>query len=157
MRQRITLYYKIFSLCYKTLLLYTTAHHIALPDQICNVIYITRPPNVTPATQIQSHNYGKTQDFSLRLSITISLSAAPATKNAIPSSPNTTSARENESHEWSASLKRHLHMKRHLQCAEKAQSASNPTEFCACHEICMFKISVESPWIAAANARTIQW
>ena len=36
-------------------------------------------------------------------------------------------------------------MKRHLQCAEQAQSASNLTKYCACHEICKFKISAVPP------------
>ena len=67
------------------------------------------------------------------------------------SSPNTAPATQNESHEWSAS-----HMKRHLQCAEQAQSASNLTKYCACHEICKFKISAETPWIASANRKTIR-
>ena len=43
-----------------------------------------------------------------------------------PTSPNTAPATQNESHDWSAS-----HMKRHLQCAEQAQSASNLTKYCA--------------------------
>ena len=47
-------------------------------------------------------------------------------------------------------------MKRHLQCAEQAQSASNLTKYCACHEICKFKISAETPWIASANRKTIR-
>ena len=47
-------------------------------------------------------------------------------------------------------------MKRHLQCAEQAQSASNLTKYCACHEICNFKISAETPWIASANRKTIR-
>ena len=67
------------------------------------------------------------------------------------SSPNTAPATQNESHDWSAS-----HMKRHLQCAEQAQSASNLTKYCACHEICKFKISAETPWIASANRKTIR-
>ena len=66
-------------------------------------------------------------------------------------SPNTAPATQNESHDWSAS-----HMKRHLQCAEQAQSASNLTKYCACHEICKFKISAETPWIASANRKTIR-
>ena len=47
-------------------------------------------------------------------------------------------------------------MKRHLQCAEQAQSASNLTKYCACHEICKFKTSAETPWIASANRKTIR-
>ena len=47
-------------------------------------------------------------------------------------------------------------MKRHLQCAEQAQSASNLTKYCACHEIYKFKISAETPWIASANRKTIR-
>ena len=47
-------------------------------------------------------------------------------------------------------------MKRHLQCAGQAQSASNLTKYCACHEICKFKISAETPWIASANRKTIR-
>ena len=68
-----------------------------------------------------------------------------------PMSPNTAPATQNESHDWSAS-----HMKRHLQCAEQAQSASNLTKYRACHEICKFKISAETPWIASANRKTIR-
>ena len=45
-----------------------------------------------------------------------------------PTSPNTASATQNESHDWSAS-----DMKRHLQCAEQAKSTSNLTKYCACH------------------------
>ena len=66
-------------------------------------------------------------------------------------SPNTAPATQNESHDWSAS-----HMKRHLQCAEQAQSASNLTKYCACHEICKFNISARHPWIASANIKTIR-
>ena len=95
--------------------------------------------------------YGKIQHFAFRLSIQISRSAAPATKSDTPTSPNTAPATQNESHDWSAS-----HMKRHLQCAEQAQSASNLTKYCACHEICKFKISAETPWSASANRKTIR-
>ena len=66
-------------------------------------------------------------------------------------SPNTAPATQNDCDDWSAS-----HMKRHLQCAEQAQSASNLTKHCACHEICKFKISAETPWIASANRKTIR-
>ena len=45
-------------------------------------------------------------------------------------------------------------MKRHLQCAEEAKSASNLTKYCACHEICKFKISAETPWLSSANRKT---
>ena len=95
--------------------------------------------------------YGKIQHFALRLSPRMSPNAAPATKSHTPTSPNTAPATQNESHDWSAS-----HMKRHLQCAEQAQSASNLTKYCACHEICKFKISAETPWIASANRKTIR-
>ena len=47
-------------------------------------------------------------------------------------------------------------MKRHLQCAEQAQSATNLTKYYACHEICKFKTSAETPWIASANRKTIR-
>ena len=67
------------------------------------------------------------------------------------SSPNTAPATQNESHDWSAS-----HMKRHFQCAEQAKSPSNLTKYCACHEICKFQISAETPWIASADARIIR-
>ena len=66
-------------------------------------------------------------------------------------SPNTAPATQNESHDWSAS-----HMKRHLQCAEQAMSTSNLSKYCACHEICKFKISAETLWIASANIKTIR-
>ena len=45
-----------------------------------------------------------------------------------PTSPNTASATQNDSHAWSSS-----HMKRHLQCAEQQVSPSNLTKYCACH------------------------
>ena len=76
---------------------------------------------------------------------------ARSNKRHTTSSPNTAPATQNESHDWSAS-----HMKRHLQCAEQAQSASNLTKYCACHEIYKFKISAETPWIASANRKTIR-
>ena len=63
-----------------------------------------------------------------RLSIKISRNAAPATKSDTPPSPNTAPAKQNESHEWSAS-----DMKRHVQCAEQQESPSNCTKYCACH------------------------
>ena len=47
-------------------------------------------------------------------------------------------------------------MKRHLECAGHAQSATNLTKYCACHEICKFKTSAETPWIASANRKTIR-
>ena len=37
-----------------------------------------------------------------------------------------------------------------------AQSATNLTKYCACHEICKFKTSAETPWIASANRKTIR-
>ena len=95
--------------------------------------------------------YWKIQHFALRLSPKMSPNAAPATKTHTPTSPNTAPATQNESHDWSTS-----HMKRHLQCAEQAQSASNLTKYCACHEICKFKLSAETPWIASANSKTIR-
>ena len=95
--------------------------------------------------------YWKIQHFALRLSPKMSPNAAPATKTHTPTSPNTAPATQNESHDWSTS-----HMKRHLQCAEQAQSASNLTKYCACHEICKFKLSAETPWIASANRKTIR-
>ena len=95
--------------------------------------------------------YWKIQHFALRLSPKMSPNAAPATKTHTPTSPNTAPATQNESHDWSTS-----HMKRHLQCAEQAQSASNVTKYCACHEICKFKLSAETPWIASANRKTIR-
>ena len=73
---------------------------------------------------------------------------ARSNKPHTTTSPNTAPATQNESHDWSAS-----HMKRHLQCAEQAQSASNLTKYCACHEICKFKISAETPWSASANRK----
>ena len=76
---------------------------------------------------------------------------ARSNKAHTTTSPNTAPATQNESHDWSAS-----HMKRHLQCAEQAQSASNLTKYCACHEICKFNISAETPWIASANRKTIR-
>ena len=124
--------------------------------------------------------YRKIQHFALRLSIKISRQVtlqlqqilrlprkmnlmidprhiwnviynARSNKRHTTSSPNTAPATQNESHDWSAS-----HMKRHLQCAEQAQSASNLTKYCACHEIYKFKISAEAPWIASANRKTIR-
>ena len=76
---------------------------------------------------------------------------ARSNKRHTTSSTNTAPATQNESHDWSAS-----HMKRHLHCAEQAKSPSNLTKYCACHEICKFKISAESPWIASANRKTIR-
>ena len=81
----------------------------------------------------------------------MSPNAAPATKSDNPTSPNTAPATQNESHDWCAP-----HMKRHFQCAEHAQSATNLTKYCACHEICKFKTSAETPWIASANRKTIR-
>ena len=45
-----------------------------------------------------------------------------------PASPNAAPATQNQCHRRSAS-----HMKRHFQCAEQVQSASNLTKCCACH------------------------
>ena len=53
---------------------------------------------------------------------------ARSNKNHPVTSANTTPATQNDSHDWSAS-----HMKRHLQCAEQQESASNFTKYCACH------------------------
>ena len=73
--------------------------------------------------------YWKIQHFALRLSPKISPNAAPATKTHTPTSPNTAPATQNASYNWSTQ-----HMKRHLQCAEQAQSASNLTKYYACHD-----------------------
>ena len=70
--------------------------------------------------------YWNIQHFALRLSPKMSPNAAPATKSHTPTSPNTAPATQNASHDWSAS-----HMKRHLQCAEKAKSTSNLTKYTA--------------------------
>ena len=72
--------------------------------------------------------YCKIQHFALRLSPQMSQSAAPVTKSPTRTSPNTAPATLNECHQWSVS-----HMKRHFQCAEQVQSASNLTKCCACH------------------------
>ena len=45
-----------------------------------------------------------------------------------PTSPNTAPATQKECHDWSASR-----MKRHLHCAEREESTSNLTKYCACH------------------------
>ena len=45
-----------------------------------------------------------------------------------PTSPNTAPATQNASHDWCTS-----HMKRHFQCAEREESPSNLTKYCACH------------------------
>ena len=79
------------------------------------------------------------------------ISNAQSKQSQPPTSANTAPATQNESHDESAS-----HMKRHLQCAEHAQSATNLTKYCACHEICKFKTSAETPWIASANRKTIR-
>ena len=49
-------------------------------------------------------------------------------RNRNPTSPNTAPATQKESHDWSAS-----HMKRHLECAERQESPSTFTKYCACH------------------------
>ena len=94
---------------------------------------------------IYSLLYWKIQHFALRLSPKMSPSAAPATKSHTPTSPNTAPATQNASHDWSA-----------LECAEQAKSTSNLSKYCACHEICKFKTSAETPWIASANRKTIR-
>ena len=76
---------------------------------------------------------------------------ARSNKRHPPTAPNTAPATQNDSHDWSAS-----HMKRHFQCAEPAKSPSNLTKYCACHEICKFQISAETPWIASAKRKTIR-
>ena len=53
---------------------------------------------------------------------------ARSNRNHNPTSPNTAPATQSESHDWYASQ-----MKRHLQCAEQQESASNFTKYCACH------------------------
>ena len=76
---------------------------------------------------------------------------ARSNKNHPPTAPNTAPATQSHSHDSSSS-----HMKRHLQCAEQHWFPSNITKYCACHEICKFKISAETPWIASANRKTIR-
>ena len=56
------------------------------------------------------------------------ISNAQSSKSHPPTSPDTSLATQNESHDWSAS-----HMKRHSQCAEQQASPSNLTKYCACH------------------------
>ena len=53
---------------------------------------------------------------------------ARSNRNHNPTSPNTAPATQKESHDWSAS-----HMKRHLECAERQESPSTFTKYCACH------------------------
>ena len=53
---------------------------------------------------------------------------AQSNRHHPPTSPNTSPATQNESHDGSTS-----HMKRHLQCAEQQSTPSNLTKYCACH------------------------
>ena len=53
---------------------------------------------------------------------------ARSNKSHRPTSPNTSPATQNDSHDWCPSL-----MKRHLQCAEQQVSTSNVTKYCTCH------------------------
>ena len=53
---------------------------------------------------------------------------ARSDRNLPPTSPNIAPATQKECHDWTAS-----HMKRHLQCAERQESPSNLTKYCACH------------------------
>ena len=55
------------------------------------------------------------------------ISNAPSKQSHPPTSPNTAPATQNESRDWSA-----WH-KRHFQCAEQQEAASNFTKYCACH------------------------
>ena len=156
------------------------------PRHICNVIYNKRSnrshnptsPNTAPATQNDSHDWSAShmkrhlQCAEQQTHTATSPNTAPAMQNEslhwaashikrhlqcaekqthTATSPNTAPAMQNESLDWAAS-----HMKRHLQCAEQAKSPSNLTKCCACHEICKFKISAETPWIASANRKTIR-
>ena len=65
---------------------------------------------------------------------------ARSNKSHPPTSPNTTPATQNESHDWSAS-----HMKRHLQSAEQVKSPSILTKYCACPEILSSRFEREIP------------
>ena len=49
-------------------------------------------------------------------------------RNHPATSPNIAPATQNASHDWCTS-----HMKRHFQCAEREESPSNLTKYCACH------------------------
>ena len=119
--------------------------------------------------------YWKIQHFTLRLSIQISRTAAPATKcntptswntaaatkSQTPTAPNTAPATQNASHDWSAAL-----MERHLQCAEQHWLPCNITKYCACHEIlssrCQRKLPEPAPqneyhaWSASLMERHLQ-
>ena len=53
---------------------------------------------------------------------------ARSNRHRPPTSPNTSPATQNDSHDWYP-----WHMKRHLQCAEQQASPCNLTKYCACH------------------------
>ena len=95
---------------------------------------------------------------------------ARSIKSHPPTSPNTATARQNKSHDWSASP-----MKRHLQCAKQEESSCHFTTYCACHAKWItsvirvsgaskvtlqthsqFKIWARNPSIASANIKTIR-
>ena len=137
-----TKYYSSTTLYYNVLLQYylcttkynsstTLSYKVALiidPPHIWNVISMRRTTSVI----LQLHQI-------LRLPWKMSLRIDPAhirnviyharsNKRQPPPSQNTAPARQNESHDWSAS-----HVKRDLQCAVQQESASNFTKYCACH------------------------
>ena len=95
------------------------------PRHIWNVIYNARSnrshpptsPNTAPATKNESRHIWNV------------IYNARSNTGYRATSPNTAPATKDDSHDWSSS-----HMKRHLQCAEKQESSSNFTKYCACHE-----------------------
>ena len=68
--------------------------------------------------------------FALRLSPKISRRAGPAKRSQTQTSPNTAPATKNASRDWSSSR-----MKGPVQCAEREESCSGITKYCACQEI----------------------
>ena len=96
--------------------------------------------------------YGKIQHFALRIRVTYetSFTMRGATNvtgqvHQILRLPRKMNLMIDPRHIWNV-----------IYNAEQAQSASNLTKYCACQEICKFKISAEPPWIASANRKTIR-
>ena len=133
--QSTTLYYSSTTLYCKVLLQHYSVLQSTTPVLLCITKYYSSTTLYYKVLLCTTKYYSSTILY-YKVTLMIDLChiwtviyTARSNKSQPPTSPNTAPATQNECDDWSAS-----HMKRHLQCAEQQESASNFTKYCACHE-----------------------
>ena len=124
-----TLYYKVLRQYYSVQQSTTKYYSVLLsttPVLLCTTKYYASTTTYYSSTTL---NYKVLRQYYSVLQSTTPVISNARSKDRHPAtSPNTVPATQNASHQWSVS-----HMKRHFQCAEQQEAASNFTNCCACH------------------------